>query len=84
MRVVSLACGSHHTLAISETNRLMVCGKGNEGQIGQGDLSDRHAMCFVRSLRYGEIASKESLNNLVYLSYRQTFEPDSHNLPFRV
>jgi len=56
-RVVSLACGGHHTMAITEANHLIVCGKGNDGQLGQASLFDSHSMSFVRALRYALLLS---------------------------
>lgn len=32
-RIVSVACGANHTLAISETGQLWSCGRGRHGQV---------------------------------------------------
>ena len=35
-RIVSVACGANHTLAISETGQLWSCGRGRHGQVRRG------------------------------------------------
>ncbi len=32
-RIVSVACGANHTLAISEIGQLWSCGRGRHGQV---------------------------------------------------
>lgn len=39
-RIVSIAAGAHHTLAIGETGGLWSCGRGRYGQLGLGGLQD--------------------------------------------
>lgn len=36
-RIVSVASGANHTLAIDETGQLWTCGQGSRGQLGLGD-----------------------------------------------
>lgn len=33
-KVVHVACGSNHTLIVTEKNQLFVCGKGEKGELG--------------------------------------------------
>lgn len=45
-RIVSVACGANHTLAISETGQLWSCGRGRHGQVGAAGR--RHAGCVLQ------------------------------------
>lgn len=40
IRVVSICCGSNHTLAIAENGGLWSCGRGRHGQLGHGSFND--------------------------------------------
>ncbi|KAI8472010.1 MAG: regulator of chromosome condensation 1/beta-lactamase-inhibitor protein II [Monoraphidium minutum] len=40
LRIVSLACGANHTLAISEVGTLWACGHNSKGQLGIGNVED--------------------------------------------
>ncbi|GFR43779.1 hypothetical protein Agub_g4893 [Astrephomene gubernaculifera] len=39
-RIVSIAAGAHHTLAIAETGALWSCGRGRSGQLGLGEQQE--------------------------------------------
>lgn len=43
-RIVSVACGANHTLAISETGQLWSCGRGRHGQVR---VAGRAGLCFL-------------------------------------
>ena len=43
MRIVSVACGANHTLAIAETGTLWSCGKNRYGQLGINSTADQHS-----------------------------------------
>ncbi|GBF91109.1 ultraviolet-B receptor-like [Raphidocelis subcapitata] len=47
LRIVSIACGTNHTLAISEVGTLWACGYNAKGQLGIGNLIDS---CELRPL----------------------------------
>lgn len=40
VRIVSVACGASHTLAISETGGVWSCGRNQDGQLGNGSFAD--------------------------------------------
>uniref|UniRef100_A0A7S3R4J6 RCC1-like domain-containing protein n=1 Tax=Dunaliella tertiolecta TaxID=3047 RepID=A0A7S3R4J6_DUNTE len=40
VRIVSVACGNSHTLAIAENGTLWSCGKNRHGQLGNGTMQD--------------------------------------------
>jgi len=40
IRIVSVACGAFHTLAISETGSVWSCGRNQDGQLGNGTFAD--------------------------------------------
>lgn len=50
VRVVSVACGSSHTLAISETGSLWASGRNACGQLGLGNLLDSARLQLVQNL----------------------------------
>eukprot|EP00775_Hariotina_reticulata_P012779 gene12779-12908_t len=39
-RIVSVACGAFHTLAIAETGTVWSCGRNQDGQLGNGGFND--------------------------------------------
>ena len=39
VRVLQVACGMAHTIFLSEDNRVLACGKGGGGRLGNGDSS---------------------------------------------
>jgi len=39
-RVVALAAGGHHSLLVTTSGRLLVCGRGRHGALGLGDATD--------------------------------------------
>lgn len=49
-RVVSVAAGANHTLAISEAGQLWSCGRGRHGQLGHGHLHDEGVLRLVEAL----------------------------------
>ena len=50
MRIVSVTCGSNHTLAISEAGELLACGRGRHGQLGQYNFRDQASLRHVDRL----------------------------------
>lgn len=40
IKIISVTCGSAHTMVISDSNLLYVWGKNNQGQCGMGNLKD--------------------------------------------
>jgi hypothetical protein len=51
LRIVSVAAGSNHTLAISETGTLWSCGRGRQGQLGHGAFNDEPNLLLIHSLQ---------------------------------
>ena len=49
-RVTAVACGSHHTLALTSAGALYAWGQNLSGQLGTGDKEDRHTPTLVASL----------------------------------
>lgn len=56
-RIVSVACGANHTLAISETGQLWSCGRGRHGQLGHGHFHDEGLLQLVETIRHERIVS---------------------------
>jgi hypothetical protein len=50
-RIVSVACGGNHTLAISEAGDLWACGRGRHGQLGMGSFQDSAQLRVVPRLQ---------------------------------
>jgi hypothetical protein len=48
LRVVGVACGTRHTLCVTESGLVYVWGANEAGQLGQGDFLDRSAPARVR------------------------------------
>jgi alpha-tubulin suppressor-like RCC1 family protein len=40
LRIVSVACGHSHTLAIAETGTVWSCGRNGDGQLGNASFAD--------------------------------------------
>ncbi|TDH69429.1 hypothetical protein CCR75_008957 [Bremia lactucae] len=40
-RIVSIACGAHHSIAITHTGQVFTWGRGEDGRLGHGDVRDR-------------------------------------------
>ncbi|GAX76064.1 hypothetical protein CEUSTIGMA_g3507.t1 [Chlamydomonas eustigma] len=57
IRVVSVACGARHTLAIGESGSLWSCGKNSSGQLGSGNHLDNHRLQLVHNLQGSRIVS---------------------------
>jgi E3 ubiquitin-protein ligase HERC3 len=51
VRIVSVATGGNHTLAISEYGGLFTCGRGRHGQLGHGGFHDEGNLVPVASLK---------------------------------
>lgn len=49
-RIVSIAAGANHTLAIAENGSLFSCGKNRQGQLGLNHLQDTHRLTKVTTL----------------------------------
>ncbi len=45
VRIVSVACGGNHTLAITEHGALWSCGRNRRGQLGIGTVEDTTQLC---------------------------------------
>ncbi len=50
VRIVSVACGGSHTLAIGESGSLWSCGRNSSGQLGLGNLLDSSRLQMVQNL----------------------------------
>lgn len=51
IRVVSVACGANHTLAIAEQGSLWSCGRNHHGQLGNGNMVDGSRLSMVLHLK---------------------------------
>ncbi len=51
--VVTAACGSDHTLVVTQDGALWACGRGLDGQLGLNDEADRHAFERVGAGAFG-------------------------------
>lgn len=56
-RIVSVACGANHTLAISEQGQLWSCGRGRHGQLGHGHFHDEGLLQLVETILHERIVS---------------------------
>ena len=54
-RIVSVSCGEHHSLAISELGNLYCWGRGKEGQLGIGEKVNVNTPMLVQALRHERI-----------------------------
>jgi len=52
-RVHMAACGSSHTLFVTQEGRLWVCGNGGKGQLGLNDRNDRRVPTLVEKQSFG-------------------------------
>jgi alpha-tubulin suppressor-like RCC1 family protein len=50
VRIVSVACGTNHTLAIAEVGHLWSCGRNKYGQLGIGNTHDSSRLQKVQNL----------------------------------
>ncbi len=50
VRIVSVACGANHTLAIAESGTLWSCGKNRHGQLGNTTMVDSSRLQMVMHL----------------------------------
>lgn len=50
IRIVSVACGGNHTLAIAENGTLWSCGRNKSGQLGHGTVLDSTGLMRVINL----------------------------------
>ena len=57
VRVVDVACGSNHTLVVSNDGRLWSCGRGRHGQLGHGHFHDQGPLSPVEALQDVAVAS---------------------------
>lgn len=51
LRIVSVACGSSHLLAISENGCVWSCGRNQDGQLGNGAFGDGMTLMPVAGIR---------------------------------
>ncbi|KAG2498861.1 hypothetical protein HYH03_003053 [Edaphochlamys debaryana] len=56
-RIVSIAAGANHTLAIAETGALWSCGRGREGQLGLGAFNDNPRLTRIPTLEGVRVVS---------------------------
>ncbi|GIL46666.1 hypothetical protein Vafri_3601 [Volvox africanus] len=56
-RIVSIAAGAHHTLAIAETGALWSCGRGRHGQLGLGGAMDNPRLTRIPTLEGVRVVS---------------------------
>lgn len=57
VRIVSVAAGANHTLAISEAGQLWSCGRGRHGQLGHGAFHDEGVLSPVEAMRSERVVS---------------------------
>ncbi|XP_050224431.1 PH, RCC1 and FYVE domains-containing protein 1 isoform X2 [Mercurialis annua] len=55
--VEQIACGSHHVAALSSSGEVYTWGKGTNGQLGHGDIKDRHTPTLVKALKHKQVTS---------------------------
>ena len=55
-RVVQVATGEHHSLALSEGGRVLSFGNGGEGRLGHGDEGSRFVPTTIEALRNERVA----------------------------
>ena len=48
-RAVHVACGKRHTIIVTAAGRVLTCGKGRNGRLGHGDVSDRWTLTHVEA-----------------------------------
>ena len=41
--VLSVSCGRHHTIVLTDRGQIYVCGHNDHGQLGLGDEDDRRS-----------------------------------------
>ncbi|PNW75480.1 hypothetical protein CHLRE_12g528350v5 [Chlamydomonas reinhardtii] len=56
-RIVSIAAGANHTLAIAETGALWSCGRGRDGQLGLGTNMDHPRLTRIPTLEGVRVVS---------------------------
>ncbi|PNH12742.1 putative E3 ubiquitin-protein ligase [Tetrabaena socialis] len=56
-RIVSIAAGANHTLAIAETGALWSCGRGKQGQLGLGAIADNPRLTRIPTLEGVRVVS---------------------------
>eukprot|EP00879_Flechtneria_rotunda_P012690 GHRR01013251.1.p1 GENE.GHRR01013251.1~~GHRR01013251.1.p1 ORF type:complete len:372 (+),score=62.04 GHRR01013251.1:2010-3125(+) len=57
VRIVSVACGGNHTLAISEQGCVWSCGRNNDGQLGTSSFADSFSLQRVSGIRGQRVVS---------------------------
>ena len=60
IRIVRIAAGCYHSVAVDETGTVYVFGRNNHGQLGCGDLTERHSPWPIKrfaSTRIGMVAA---------------------------
>ncbi|XP_015578623.1 PH, RCC1 and FYVE domains-containing protein 1 isoform X1 [Ricinus communis] len=55
--IKQIACGSHHVVALSSNGDVYTWGKGINGQLGHGDIKDRHTPTLVKALKHKQVKS---------------------------
>lgn len=50
-RIIAVACGSFHTLAVNDSGEVYSWGVGEKGQLGHGDLESRKVPTQVVALQ---------------------------------
>lgn len=55
--IEEIACGSHHVAILSSKSEVYTWGKGTNGQLGHGDIDDRHTPTLVKALKDKQVKS---------------------------
>lgn len=66
--VASLACGAHHSMALTHAGKLLAFGRGRHGALGLGTESNAHLPRVVPLLAQEERASEENKNRILALA----------------
>ncbi|WCJ35957.1 Regulator of chromosome condensation (RCC1) family with FYVE zinc finger domain [Euphorbia peplus] len=55
--IEQIACGSHHVAVLNSNGEVYTWGKGKNGQLGHGDLRDKHIPTLVKALKNRPVKS---------------------------
>lgn len=61
--IEEVACGSHHVAILSSKSEVYTWGKGTNGQLGHGDINDRHTPTLVKALKDIQVKSVKCGSN---------------------
>ncbi|CAI7874549.1 unnamed protein product [Closterium sp. NIES-54] len=63
-QVEQIACGTHHTAALTAASDLFTWGRGSHGQLGHGDVRDRELPTRVEAIKDQRVLSRVSIGML--------------------